>query len=178
MRLEESSFAGVYVIHGTRSTDGRGAFSRLVEMAELPGHTRVATEGYLAAAHNSTAGTVRGLHFQVAPVTETKLIWCSAGSVYDVLVDVRPDQPTYGHWTAVALSDQAPTSILVPPGVAHGYQTLVDDSALTYLIDGRREPGCERAINWQDPELGISWPLPVSAISDRDSRAPNWAELQ
>jgi dTDP-4-dehydrorhamnose 3,5-epimerase len=178
MRLEELSIAGAYAIHGTQSMDDRGAFTRVAELPSLPNQATVATNGYLAVAHNTIAGTVRGLHFQTEPARETKLVWCSAGSVYDVLVDVRRGEPTYGQWVAVELSFGKPLSLVVPPGVAHGYQTLVDDTALSYLIDGRREPDCERSINWRDEDLAISWPRAVSEISDRDAKAPRWEELQ
>lgn len=177
MRIEELSIADAYAIHGTQSSDKRGTFTRLVELSRLSMQTTVAANGYLAVAHNAKAGTVRGLHFQVEPATETKVVWCSAGSVYDVLVDVRRDQPTYGRWIAVELSFEKPLSLVIPPGVAHGYQTLVDDSALTYLIDGRRHADCERAINWQDADLAISWPSAVSEISERDAAAPRWEAL-
>lgn len=177
MKFEALRFAGVFKALGSQTQDRRGAFARLVDLDALPPGTSGLGTGYLAAAYNRHGGTVRGLHFQVAPHGETKLVWCTSGSVFDVLVDMRPDQPTYGQWITETLSNENPVSLLLPPGVAHGYQTLADDSTMSYLIDGKREPASERTLKWDDPDLAIPWPLPLTKISKRDATATLWSDL-
>jgi len=128
----------------------------------------------VASAHNVRAGTVRGLHYQVPPDEECKFIWCQSGLVFDVLVDLRPSQPTYGRWLGVTLTGGEARGVYIPSGVAHGYQTLEDHSSLLYLITAEYRPESARSLRWDDPSVGIEWPMPARMISERDATAPQW----
>jgi dTDP-4-dehydrorhamnose 3,5-epimerase len=174
MRVEPLSLRGVVLLSAEIHQDHRGSFRRVMDtevLMQLGLDPRVAQ---ISIATNHKSGTVRGLHYQASPHGETKTLWCTHGAVYDVLVDLRQDEPTYGRWVSVELSAVEPVSLHVPPGVAHGYQTLVDDSALTYAIASPYVASSARTLRWDDPTVGITWPLPVEAISERDRLAPAW----
>jgi dTDP-4-dehydrorhamnose 3,5-epimerase len=172
MRVAWSEMAGVKVVSPRAFTDTRGIFLKLHDEG-VNGHGRLSVS-QVAAARNSLRGTIRGLHLQTSPNEETKTLWCSSGEIWDVLVDTRTDQATYGHWAAVRLGAEEMETLTVPPGVAHGYQTLIDDSAIVYLIDGRYEPRSARTLAWDDPTVGIEWPLPPTAISENDRAGAPW----
>ncbi len=123
-------------------------------------------------AYNARAGTVRGLHVVRAPHGEAKLIRCTRGAVYDVLVDVRPDSPTHGRWEAFELHEDDATALYAAPGFAHGYQTLRDDSALHYLISTPYDAGAAAGYRYDSAHLAIPWPLEPSVISPRDRALP------
>lgn len=174
MRVEPLPLRGAALLHGAVQEDERGSFRRVVDVGMLGDLSLENTVNQVSVAANRVRGTLRGLHYQVEPHGEAKTLWCSAGSVFDVLVDLRPDEPTYGtHW-ATTLSASDPVALHVPRGVAHGYQTLLDDSSLTYLIGTPYDAASARSLHWQDPHLAIPWPLPVSALSARDRDAPPW----
>lgn len=121
------------------------------------------------ASYNRRRGTLRGLHFQAAPHAQAKLVRCIRGAVYDVIVDLRRDSPTYLRWVAVELSSHTHTMLYVPEGFAHGFQTLAEDTELLYQMTDFYCPAAERGIRWNDPTLGIQWPLTPAAISARDA---------
>lgn len=174
MRIEPLPLRGAALLRGAFRDDDRGSFRRVVDVRMLAELGLESTVDQVSVATNRARGTVRGLHYQVEPNGEAKTLWCSGGSVFDVLVDLRPDEPTYGtHW-ATRLDESDPVALHVPRGVAHGYQTLVDDSHLTYLISAPYDAASARSLHWQDPHLDIPWPLPVSALSARDRDAPPW----
>jgi dTDP-4-dehydrorhamnose 3,5-epimerase len=114
-------------------------------------------------------GTIRGLHLQRAPAAEFKLIRCLRGRVFDVAVDLRPGSATFGRWHALELSDENQRQILIPPGCAHGFQTLVDDCELLYQHSAAYRPDCEDGVRHDDPGLAIAWPEPVAELSARDA---------
>lgn len=174
MTLESTPLRGVTIIRGVRHRDERGALSKILvaEEARLAGLDVRVEE--VVATTNLEAGTVRGMHYQVAPYEETKTLWVTHGRLLDVLVDLRPDEPTYGDWTAVELDRDDDLAVHVPAGVAHGYQTLEDDTRLTYLIGAPYAPGHARTLRWDDPEVGIPWPLPVTRVSDKDREGHPW----
>lgn len=124
---------------------------------------------------NRLKGTVRGLHYQVPPAVETKLMRCTAGAIYDVIVDLRPASPTYRTHVGVTLTAENRTALFVPGLVAHGYQTLEDGSEVTYPVGEFFTPGHERGLRWDDPAFGIEWPLPVAAISEKDQSWPDFS---
>lgn len=174
MRIEPLPLRGAALLRGAFQADDRGSFRRVVDVRMLVELGLESTVDQVSVATNRARGTVRGLHYQVEPSGEAKTLWCSAGSVFDVLVDLRPEESTYGtHW-ATMLDASDPVALHVPRGVAHGYQTLVDDSHLTYLISTPYDAASARSLHWQDPHLAIPWPLPVSALSARDRDAPPW----
>jgi dTDP-4-dehydrorhamnose 3,5-epimerase len=174
MIVEELPVAGVLLVREQRHPDQRGAFTRVVDLPALSAASRRFEVVQVSYAENSSAGTIRGLHYQVSPHQESKIVWCVGGSAFDVLVDVRPDSPTFGKWVGVRLSAAEPCSVLVPPGVAHGYQCLEDDTTMAYLIDAPFHPESARTLRWDDVQVAIPWPLPLGPISSRDAEAPSW----
>lgn len=171
---EPLPFAGAYILRHAIQEDARGDFRRVFDATELTDLGATAHVEQVSTAFNHRRGTVRGLHYQVAPDEESKTLWCFSGAVFDVLVDLREEESTYGRWLSVELSADDAVALHVPPGVAHGYQTLVDQSGLAYLISAPFAPGSGRTLSYQDPTLGIGWPLAVSEISDRDRRGSGW----
>lgn len=176
MNAQELGFRGAYLFSGRHTADHRGDFDRLVELPELRGLVEDSHVEYVARARNRLKGTLRGLHFQAAPHGEAKTLWCETGAVFDVLVDLRPEESTFGTWMAVELDAERPVALHVPRGVAHGYQTLADETTLVYLISAPYVPEAARTINWADPALAISWPHEVTALSDNDRSAPIWGD--
>ena len=166
MRCDWSDIAGVQLRPAALHADDRGTFTKILDE---PIQARQACTSF-----NALRGTVRGLHVQVDPFPETKTLWCVAGAVWDVVVDLRTAEPTYGSWAAVDLTAAEPAALTVPPGVAHGYQVIEDGSTLVYLIDGEFSPRSARTVRWDDPTLAITWPLPVTLISDSDRAGASW----
>jgi dTDP-4-dehydrorhamnose 3,5-epimerase len=123
---------------------------------------------------NVHRGTIRGLHWQVEPYGETKLIRCTAGEVFDVAADVRPGSPTYGRWQGVHLRAGDRKLVFVPAGCAHGYQSLSDGAEVSYQVSHPYVPGAEQGIRWDDPAFGIEWPLPEPIVSEKDSSWPDF----
>lgn len=164
-RLEWDQLAGVTLHDSTVHVDARGNFVKLWGDGAL-------VVDQVCTSYNVRAGTLRGLHLQLPPSVERKYVWCTAGALWDVLVDARADEPTFGSWAAVRLGADEPALLEVPPGVAHGYQTLADGTGVGYLISGAYDATSARTLAWDDPTVGISWPLQVSEISaaDRDGR--------
>jgi dTDP-4-dehydrorhamnose 3,5-epimerase len=165
-----SEIDSVSHLAATAHADQRGNFTKYLDQ---PGDAQLAIT-QVGSAFNTRMGTVRGLHFQAQPHGETKRLWVSTGAIMDVLVDVRTESPTYGDWTSIELRAEEPAVLTVPAGVAHGYQTLVDDTTVVYLITGEFVPEAARTLLWSDPVLGIGWPLEVSSISDSDEAGQPW----
>jgi dTDP-4-dehydrorhamnose 3,5-epimerase len=174
VNAEPLALRGVTLFQADVHEDERGAFRRILDIPVLESLGLDPTVVQISMATNTRRGTVRGLHYQAAPHGESKTLWCTHGSVFDVLVDLRADEPTYGDWIAVRLAADQPVALHVPPGIAHGYQTLEDASALTYVISAPHVPASARSLRWDDPTVGIDWPLPVTVISQRDREAPLW----
>jgi dTDP-4-dehydrorhamnose 3,5-epimerase len=170
MRVDWSELAGVTVVDSIRHVDDRGSFAKLFDADTGAG----LSARQVCMSTNHVRGTVRGLHVQVAPFPETKRIWCAAGELWDVLVDLRQDEPTYGAWAAVELSALEPRLLCVPPGVAHGFQTMTDDCVIVYLIDGFYSSESSRTLLWNDPDVAVEWPLPPTRISPTDARGEPW----
>lgn len=118
-------------------------------------------------------GTLRGMHYQVAPAQEIKLVRCSQGAVYDVVVDLRPESPTYCRWFAAELTVDNHSMLHIPIGCAHGFQTLSDDAIVTYLVSANYSPAHERGVRYNDPVFDVRWPLPVTTISEKDRSWPD-----
>ncbi len=168
MRVEWQEIPGVVLSQAQVFSDDRGSFTKLA--SENHGFT----SHQVASAFNQKAGTIRGMHWQTPPHAETKMLWVSSGKVLDVLVDMRPESATFGSWTGVELDDSTPHTLTVPTGVAHGYQTLVDNTSLIYLINGHFAPESGRTLLWNDQTVGIDWPLTVSRISEADQKGMLW----
>lgn len=170
MRFHALRLAGAFLIEPERHADDRGFFARTWCRRGAQGRGLNTEWAQHSVAHNRLGGTVRGMHYQVAPHEETKLIQCVAGAIYDVIIDLRPGSPTYGEWEAVELSAENLRLLYVPKGFAHGYQTLADDTAVAYLISEEYHPEAARGVRYNDPAFGINWPLPVNVSSARDNQ--------
>ena len=168
MHIRSIGIAGAMVVEGQAHTDHRGAFSRLFcerELAEVISDRHVVQINH---SRTNTVGAVRGMHFQHPPHAEMKMVRCVRGRVWDVLVDLRAGSPTFLHWHAEELSPDASRMLVIPEGCAHGFQVLEADSELLYLHTAFYTPASEGALRYDDPQLAIPWPLPVTDLSERD----------
>lgn len=175
MRFRETPLAGVLVADLEPHADERGSFTRVWSFDAFEQQGLCTAYPEHSVARNVRRGVLRGLHYQAEPHAETKVIRCVAGTVWDVLVDLRPDSPTHGRWTSFELDGARMQLLYVPPGIAHGYQTLSPVSELHYMISARHEPSASRGIAWNSPQLAIAWPLPDPILSERDRRHPEFA---
>lgn len=166
-----TALPGVLHIIYERVTDERGWFERTFDRERFAALGLCVDFPQHARARNARRGTVRGLHFQAEPYGETKLIACVRGTAFDVLVDLRPGEG-YGRHLAVRLSEDVAEALYVPPGIAHGYQTLSDDAELSYLLSAEYRPEAARGVRWDSPALAIAWPLPAAVVSERDRSLP------
>ncbi len=176
MRYTTTAVDGVLIVDLEPLTDDRGFFARAFDVKEF---TRNGLDAHVAQANvsfNHRAGTVRGMHRQTPPHAEAKLVRCTAGAIVDVALDVRPDSPTHGQHVMVELSAANRTALFVPPYVAHGYQTLVDDTEVVYQVSGPYVPGAEQGFRYDDEAFAITWPLPVTVVSAKDAAWPLGAE--
>lgn len=122
---------------------------------------------------SATKGTLRGLHYQLNPKAQTKLVRCTKGAIYDVAVDIRKNSPTFGKWFGIELSAENKKQLLIPQGFAHGFMTITDDVEVQYKVDNLYAPDCDRGILWSDPAIGIEWPLDIKPVlSEKDEKAP------
>jgi dTDP-4-dehydrorhamnose 3,5-epimerase len=172
MIFERTSLPGAYIVELDRKCDDRGFFARAFCAREFEEHGLPQTMVQANVSLSYRRGTVRGMHYQVAPAAEPKFVRCIRGAVWDVIVDMRPDSPTYLQHLGIELSADNRRALYVPDMFAHGNQALTDDAELFYLVGGFYTPGCERGLRHDDPALNIPWPLPVSVISDKDRAWP------
>jgi dTDP-4-dehydrorhamnose 3,5-epimerase len=172
MIFTELELAGAFTIEPERYEDERGFFARTFDRAELAQRGLAADYPQRSIAWNEAAGTVRGLHFQFPPHAEVKLVQCTRGAVLDAIVDLRPESATYGRSTTVTLDDEGRRILYVPERFAHGYQVLRDATEVSYAMSALYEPSAQSGIRFDDPALGIEWPLPVTRVSDRDRALP------
>jgi dTDP-4-dehydrorhamnose 3,5-epimerase len=172
----ETAIPGAWVVDAEPSSDERGLFARTFDTEEFAERGLSTEVVQCSTSFNHRAATLRGLHYQAGPHAECKLVRCTAGAVYDVIVDLRPQSPTHRHWHALELTEDNRKAIYVPRGVAHGFQTLVDSSELLYMIDRSFEPSAARGVRWDDPAFGIDWPDAPGerVISDRDRTYPEY----
>jgi dTDP-4-dehydrorhamnose 3,5-epimerase len=170
--LTPTGLAGCVVVDLERREDDRGFFARTFCRAEFAAAGLEPLVEQCNLSYNHRAGTLRGMHWQVEPAPEAKLVRCTAGAVLDQVVDVRPGSPTYLRSFAVELTAENRRALYVPPLLAHGYQTLVDGAEVTYQVSAAYTPGTERGLRHDDPALGLSWPLPVSVVSPKDASWP------
>lgn len=168
---------GVCVIEIEPHRDERGFFARTICEEQFAAHGLTARFVQHSVSFNSRAGTLRGLHFQAAPYAEHKLVRVTRGEVFDVLVDLRAGSPTFGQWAGFALSADNHLQLHIPPGVAHGFQTLQADTELAYAMDVPFVAGASRGLRWDDPALAIAWPACTErTISERDRALPLLAD--
>lgn len=172
MIVMRTRLEGPALIETQRREDERGWFARVMCRKTLRAHD---LPGDFVQANHSMSrhrGTIRGLHFQRPPHAEAKLVRCIHGAIFDVLVDLREGSPTHLKWEAFELSAENGRMLLVPERFAHGFQTLTDDAEVTYFVTHPYTPDAEGGLRYDDPALGISWPLPVTEISEKDRAWP------
>lgn len=175
MIFEPTTLADAMLIRPELREDERGFFARTMCTMELAQHGLNAGFVQQNASLTRRAGTIRGMHFQLDPDAEDKLIRCVVGAIHDVVVDLRPGSPTFMQHQGFTLSAENRAMLYVPKGFAHGFQTLNDDTEVTYLITAPYAPQSERGLRFDDPTLGIAWPIPASDLSDKDR---NWPLLE
>ena len=173
MKITETNLEGVLVIEPTTFGDHRGWFM------ETYSESKFLASGmelkFVQDNHSFSAakGTLRGIHYQLNPKAQTKLVRCTKGAIYDVAIDIRIGSPTYGEWYAVELSADNKKQLLVPKGFAHAFMTLDDNTEVQYKVDEVYSPENDRGIIWNDPDIGIEWPVEISPVlSDKDQKAP------
>jgi dTDP-4-dehydrorhamnose 3,5-epimerase len=176
MRVERTDIEGVLLFVPTPHRDDRGLFTRTFDAAVAAGHGLDPAAFIQDSQSRSRRGTVRGMHGRSGR-GEAKLVRCARGAVLDVVVDARPDSPTFGRHIAVRLDDESFLTLYVPAGMLHGFQALTEQTDVCYRIDREHDPAEDLAVRYDDPDLKIDWPLPVTAISERDLSAGSWARL-
>jgi dTDP-4-dehydrorhamnose 3,5-epimerase len=176
--FRETEIAGVVVIELEPHVDERGVFTRTFDAELFDREGLCSRVVQCSSSFNPRAGTLRGMHYQLEPHAECKLVRCCKGCVYDVVVDLRRGVPTHGRWLGVELSERNRLCLLVPEGVAHGFQTLEDDSEVHYQITTAHAPEASRGVRWDDPAFAIRWPEPPGGeriMSARDRAYPSYA---
>ena len=168
MIFTETKLKGAFVIDLERREDSRGFFARAFCQHEFEAHGLKTIIAQANLAFNIKKGTVRGMHFQYPPAAETKLVRCTRGAILDIIVDLRPESPTYMEHISVELGEDDHRALYVPERFAHGYQALHDKTETSYQVGEFYTPSAEGGLLYDDPRLGLSWPLPVSVISDKD----------
>ncbi len=172
MIFTETALRGAYLVDLDRAGDERGFFARTFCVEEFAARGLTAPASQCSVSFNETGGTLRGLHFQAAPHDEDKLVRCTRGAIFDVIVDLRPESDTQGQWFSVELTAENHRALYVPKGFAHGFLSLEDRTEVLYMIGVPYAPGFARGLRWDDPALGIRWPRPPSVISARDAEFP------
>jgi dTDP-4-dehydrorhamnose 3,5-epimerase len=178
VRLEPTPLPGAYVAVLEPLADERGWFARTFDAAAFEELGLDARVSQCNTSFNARAGTLRGMHFQAEPHAEAKLVRCTAGAVYDAIVDLRPDSPAYRQWFGIELRAGGEASLFVPAGMAHGFQTLEDASEVHYQMSYHYVPEAARGVRWDDPAFGIEWPDPPAGgrtISERDASYPDFS---
>jgi dTDP-4-dehydrorhamnose 3,5-epimerase len=170
MIFKETNLNGAYVIELEPIIDERGYFARRFCQTEFKENGLNPCVAQCNVSYNKKKGTLRGMHYQIAPYEEAKLVSCISGAIYDVIIDLRRDSPTYCRWLAVEISDENYKMLYVPEGFAHGFQTLNDNAVVFYQVSEFYHPECERGVRWNDPAFGVKWPLKNHIISTKDGQ--------
>ena len=177
MRFVATELEGVWRVEAEPIRDERGGFMRLYCEREFGAHGLNTCWPQWNLSCNTRRGTLRGLHFQVAPSPETKLVQCVRGRIFDVVVDVRRDRASFGRWQGFELIAETPVALYIPAGFAHGFQCVADDTDVLYHMSEFYAPELTRGVRWDDPELAITWPVPTTIQSPRDAALPLLSEL-
>lgn len=178
MRFEETPIPGAWILRPERHEDERGWFARTFDRDELAARGMEPAVVQCSTSFNLRAGTLRGMHYQAAPHGEPKLVRCTRGAVYDVIVDLRRDSPTHAHWFGLELSAENGCALYMPVDVAHGFQTLVDGSEVLYMMGHEYVPEAASGVRFDDPAFAIEWPDPPPGgriVSERDASYPDYA---
>ncbi len=178
MIFTETKLTGAFIIDINPRKDDRGMFTRVFCQREFEEHGLNPKVVNTNVSHSVYKGTLRGMHFQRQPMAECKLVRCTQGALYDVIIDLRPDSPTYKEWIGVELTAQNYRMLFVPEGFAHGFQTLEDHTEATYQVSQFYAPNHEGGVRYNDPTFGIVWPLEPTVLSDKDQHWPDFSLVE
>ena len=174
MIFTETKLNGVFLVELEKLEDGRGFFARTWCQQEFEAHGLNPRLVQCNIAFNKKAGTLRGMHYQTAPYEEAKLVRCTKGAIYDVIIDLRPTSPTFKQHIAIVLSEQNYKMLYIPEGFAHGVLTLEDNTEVFYQMSEFYTPEYAQGVRWNDPAFGIEWPIEITTISDKDHNYPDF----
>lgn len=174
MKFTPTKITGAYLIEIEPHTDDRGFFARTFCTQEFTAHDLELNFQQCNVSFTAKQGTIRGMHYQVALYSETKLVRCTQGAIYDVILDLRSDSPSFKQWVGMELTASNHRMFYIPAGCAHGLQTLVDDTEVFYQMSGSYHVDAARGVRWNDPTFGIVMPLPLTVINDRDRDYPDF----
>jgi dTDP-4-dehydrorhamnose 3,5-epimerase len=174
MRFIPTALAGAFIVELEPRHDHRGYFACSFSKDEFEKHGLCGNFVQSNISWNKQPATLRGMHYQAAPHSQIKLVRCTRGAIYDVILDLRQDSPTFRKWIDIELTPLNHLMLYVPAGCAHGFQTLAPDTEVTYLMSSQFAPAAERAIRWNDPAFGIRWPLPDPIMSGKDRSHPDF----
>lgn len=178
MIFTETKLKGAFIIDLDRKEDARGFFARTFCQEEFQAHGLKPHIAQTNIAYNHKKGTIRGMHFQYPPAAETKVVRCTRGAILDVIVDLRPESGTYLQQVAVELNEDNQRALYVPERFAHGYQVLRDDTDTSYQVGEFYTPNAEGGLKYNEPRLGLKWPLPVTVVSDKDLKFPPLDQIE
>jgi len=164
----ETKLKGAYIVDIEPHEDERGFFARSWCAEEFEKHGLNPHLAQCNISFNKKRSTLRGMHYQVAPFAEAKLVRCTMGTIYDVIIDLRQDSPTFKEWYSVELTAENRRALYIPEGLAHGFQTLMDDTEVFYQMSEFYHPECARGVRWDDPEFDVAWPVKAVVISEKD----------
>jgi dTDP-4-dehydrorhamnose 3,5-epimerase len=174
MKFIETKLKGAFIITPDLIEDERGFFARTFCKREFEEHGLNSGLVQCNISFNKKEGTLRGMHYQTSPHAEVKIVRCTAGAIYDVIIDLRPESPTFRQWFGAELSEKNHQMLYVPEGFAHGYQTLEEQAEVFYQVSAFYHPASERGIRCDDPAFGIEWPIPACVVSNKDATHPDW----
>lgn len=174
MNFTETKLQGVFIIDIEPVEDARGFFARTWCQREFEAHGLCMQWVQCNISFNKHRGTLRGMHYQMAPFAEVKLVRCTAGAIYDVIIDLRPSSPTFKRWLSVELAAERQRMLYIPEGFGHGFQTLADASEVFYQMSQFYAPEYARGVRWDDPAFKISWPEDNRIISEKDQGFPDF----
>ncbi len=175
MIFKETRVKDAFIISIEKREDPRGFFARAWCSRELEDHGLQSKFVQANISQNNTKGTVRGMHYQISPHGEVKLVRCTRGAIYDVIIDLRPHSPTYKQWVGVELTAESRDMLYVPEGFGHGFQVLRDDTEVFYDVTQFYHPDAERGVRYDDSAFGITWPTDVTEISEKDQNWPRFS---
>jgi len=175
MRFEPADLQDAWLIHLEPICDNRGSFARTFCADEFRAHGLETNFPQHSISSSLQKGTLRGMHFQTQPHSEAKVVRCLSGLIWDVIIDLRPDSSTFRQWRGFQLSEDNGLQLYIPKGFAHGFQTLSDNARINYLISKVYEPAASTGVRYNDPAFGVTWPLPVTTIAEKDRLWPDFS---
>jgi len=174
MKFVKTPLQGVFILELEKIEDDRGFFARSFCQEEFTSHNLDPVIKQCNISYNKHKGTIRGMHFQRAPYQEAKVVSCISGSIYDVIIDLRKDSPTYCQWYGIELKANEYKSLYIPEGFAHGFQTLEPETLIHYQISEFYKPDYAEGVRWNDPVFNIQWPVKITSISEKDKNYPDY----